>query len=106
MNYEQLLTAAVYILNYTYENIGYEDAYMDGLFISLDTGIVDSAGKMGYSYPGDISAFAQETPVGASCQAQVCIGVDIIPEISKSILVPMTETLKSSLQYSILNYKL
>ena len=74
--YSDKQPAAVYILNYTYENIGYEDDYMDGLFISLDTGIVDSAGKMGYSYPGDISTFAQETPVGASCQAQVCIGVD------------------------------
>ena len=74
--YSDKQPAAVYILNYTYENIGYEDDYMDGLFISLDTGIVDSAGKMGYSYPGDISTYAQETPVGASCQAQVCIGVD------------------------------
>lgn len=74
--YSDKQPAAVYILNYTYENIGYEDDYMDGLFISLDTGIVDSAGKMGYSYPGNVSAYAQETPVGASCQAQVCIGVD------------------------------
>ena len=49
---------------------------MNGLYISLDDGIVDSAGKMGYSYPGDISMYPQETPVGASCQAQACIGVD------------------------------
>ena len=54
--------AAVYLVTYTYENLGY--------------GIVDSAGKMGYSYPGDISMYPQETPVGASCQAQACIGVD------------------------------
>lgn len=68
--------AAVYIITYTYENIGYEDDYMDGLYISLEDGIIDNAGKMGYSYPGDITYFPQETPVGASCEAQSCIGVD------------------------------
>lgn len=70
--------SAVYIVTYTYENIGYEDksGFMDGLFISLDDTIVDSTGKMGYSYPADKEKFAQETPVGATCEAQVCIGVD------------------------------
>ena len=67
--------AAVYLVTYTYENLGYDDDIMNGLYISLDDGIVDSAGKMGYSYPGDISMYPQETPVGASCQAQACIGV-------------------------------
>ena len=74
--YSDKTPGAVYIVTYNYENIGYEDEYMDGLFISLDDGIVDSTGKMGYSYPGDVSMYPQETPVGASCQAQVCIGVD------------------------------
>lgn len=68
--------ADVYLVTYTYENLGYDDDIMNGLYISLDDGIVDSAGKMGYSYPGDISMYPQETPVGASCQAQACIGVD------------------------------
>lgn len=71
--------AAVYILTYTYENIGYEDpdGLMNGLAIILDLGsIVDAGGKMGYSYPGDITMYPQETPVGATCEAQVCIGVD------------------------------
>ena len=68
--------AAVYLVTYTYENLGYNDDIINGLYISLDDGIVDSAGKMGYSYPGDISMYPQETPVGASCQAQACIGVD------------------------------
>ena len=68
--------AAVYLVPYTYENLGYDDDIMNGLYISLDDGIVDSTGKMGYSYPGDISMYPQETPVGASCQAQACIGVD------------------------------
>lgn len=68
--------AAVYLVTYTYENLGYDDDLMNGLYISLEDGIVDNAGKMGYSYPGTISMYPQETPVGASCQAQACIGVD------------------------------
>lgn len=68
--------AAVYVVTYTYENLGYESEYMNGLFISLSDGIVDNGGKMGYSYPGNVTMYAQETPVGASCQAQECIGVD------------------------------
>lgn len=74
--YDDRDPAAVYVLTYTYENLGYDDEIMDGLYISLDDGIVDSQKKMGYSYPGDISLYPQETPVGASCEAQVCIGVD------------------------------
>ena len=26
--------------------------------------------------PGDVTLYAQETPVGATCEAQACIGVD------------------------------
>ena len=70
--------AAVYIVNYTYTNTGYEDedGIMDGLYISIEDSIVDSAGTMGYSYPGDITNHPKETPVGATCNAQACIGVD------------------------------
>ncbi len=74
--FSDMQPAAVYIVTYSYENLGYEDDIMDGLYISLDSSIVDSAGKMGYSYPGDISLYPQTVPVGANCQAQVCIGVD------------------------------
>lgn len=70
--------AAVYIVDYTYTNIGYTDqsGIMDGLFFSMDDSIVDSAGIMGYSYPGDVTRYADETPVGATCNAQSCVGVD------------------------------
>lgn len=69
---------AVYIVNYTYKNIGYvdQDGIMDGLYMTIDDTIVDSAGKMGYSYPGDISTYPEEVPVGAYIEAQACIGVD------------------------------
>ncbi len=67
----------VYIVSFTYKNIGYvdESGIMDGLYFSLDDTIVDSTGLMGYSYPGDYT-YPQETPVGATCKAEACIGVD------------------------------
>ena len=70
--------AAVYIVNFTWKNLGYKDAtgLMDGLFINMDDSVVDSTGQMGYSYPGNITDYPQETPVGASCNGQVCVGVD------------------------------
>lgn len=64
--------AAVYIITYTYTNLGRSG----GLFMSMDNTIVDNSEKMGYSYPGEINLYAKETPAGATCQAQCCIGVD------------------------------
>lgn len=76
--FEEKEPAAVYIVDYTYTNIGFEDetGLMDGLYISLDDSITDSAGMMGYTYPGDVNYYPQEAPIGSSCKAQVCIGVD------------------------------
>lgn len=76
--YEERNPAAVYIVDYTYTNEGYEDpdGFMNGLYLSVESMIVDNAGTMGYSYPGDITYYAQETPVGATCNAQGCIGVE------------------------------
>lgn len=76
--YSEKNPAAVYLVTYTYQNIGYvdQDGIMDGLFIDMENSIVDSVGQMGYAYPGDKTLYAQETPVGATCQAQACIGVD------------------------------
>lgn len=70
--------SAVYIVTFTMENIGYVDidGYSDGLFLVLDETITDNARVMGYSYPVDVSLYEKVTPVGASCQAQVAIGVD------------------------------
>lgn len=77
--YDERNPEQVFIIDYTYENLGYTDAseIMNGLFFDLSSGqIVDSTGVMGYSYPGDVTNYAQETPVGAKCNAQSCIGVD------------------------------
>lgn len=70
--FSELNPTAVYIVTYSYTNLGRSG----GLFMSMDNKIVDSAGKMGQSYPGDISIYPQDTPAGATCQAQSCIGVD------------------------------
>lgn len=76
--YAEKNPAAVYIVTFTYSNIGYTDAsgIMDGLFFNMDDSIVDCKGMMGYSYPGDVTDYPQETPIGATCRGQVCIAVD------------------------------
>lgn len=76
--YSEKDPAAVYIIDFTQKNTGYEDesGIMDGLFFSLEDSVIDSTGQMGYSYPGEITEYLQETPVGASCKGQACIGVD------------------------------
>lgn len=68
--------AAVYLITYTYENLGYEAEGMNGLYIDFMDGIVDASGKMGCIYPGDITMYPQEAPVGSTCEAQSCVGVD------------------------------
>lgn len=68
---------AVYLVTYTYTNLGYEDEYSDGLYISLEDTIIDVNGVLGSEYPGDKTGYPQETPVGATCKnAQACIGVE------------------------------
>lgn len=69
----------VYMVTYTYENLGYTDTdgIMNGLFVDLELGtIVDAQKCTGYSYPGEITYYAQEIPIGSKCKAQACIGVD------------------------------
>lgn len=70
--------AAVYIVSCEYENLGYEDssANAGGLVFKLDEGVVDSEKYMGYPYTATIVDYPQQTPVGAKCKAQYCIGVD------------------------------
>ena len=74
--YSEKTPGAVYIVDYTYTNLGYEKDYADGLYWSLDDTIVDSTGLMGYSYPISRTDYPTETPVGATCKAQDIIAVD------------------------------
>lgn len=70
--------AAVYIVDYEYTNIGYEDedGIAKGIFFDMEDTIIDSNGVMGYSYPGDVTRNPNEAPIGSTCKAQACIGVD------------------------------
>ena len=63
---------AVYVITYTYENIGLND----DLYVNMDGKIVDNAGKMGTSYPGDYSMYPQAVPTGANCEAEAWIAVE------------------------------
>ena len=83
--------AAVYLVTYTYENLGYDDDIMNGLYISLDDGIVDSAGKMGYSYPGIHKKRLSEPPVRLRHAS-----VLIMPEVSKLTFIITTAIIKSN----------
>lgn len=78
-SYSDVYPDAVYLIDYTYENLGYTSDFMDGLFIdlcSIDSKIIDSQGYIGYDYPNCPTYYPQEIPVGAKCHAQSCIGVD------------------------------
>lgn len=68
--------AEVYSLKYTYENLGYTNDILEGLYLRLDRGtIIDSTGLLGDSYPLSGSGNAKYTPVGAKCQAQSFIAL-------------------------------
>ena len=70
--------AAVYVVNYTIENIGYERNGDSGLYLPMDTYIKDSSDRNGYSYPVPISddLMARPTYKGAKNQIEVGIGVE------------------------------
>ena len=66
---------AVYLVDYTYENLGYSKS--DGLYMSLGLyKYVDSQGYMGYTYPNSPTYYPEELPIGTKCRAQECIGVN------------------------------
>lgn len=56
--------AQVVIVSYTYENIGYEDEFMDGLFLTPEQ-IIDANGSVGYGYPAKKTHHADTIPVGS-----------------------------------------
>lgn len=65
--------AQVILIDYTYTNIASPDeVYLfDGYFK-----VIDSKGKIGYTYPNSITNYPQKTPTGATCDAQMIFGID------------------------------
>lgn len=67
---------AVYYVEYSYTNLGYVSESADGIYVSIDETILDSAGQMGYSYPNPVKNEPRSTPVGETCTAQCCVGLE------------------------------
>lgn len=66
--------AQVIIINYTYENLGYDDGSWN-LFMMPNT-VVGSDKKVGQPYTANLTAYPQETPKGAICDhAQASFGL-------------------------------
>lgn len=70
--------AAVYVINYTIENLGYEKNGSSDLYFSLDTYIKDSAGENGYAYLADEDPDLAPRPTykGEQNDIEIAIGVD------------------------------
>ena len=83
-SYDDRNPEAVYIVDYTYENLGYEENdnfIVNGLRIDLGLGgvsnqIVDSDGEIGYAYDLVGLTSPENIPVGVRVTAQVAIGVN------------------------------
>lgn len=77
----------VIILNYDYENIGYSSEIQDLYIGSTAFQIIDSAGEIAETYPGNLTTHPQEVPVGAKCiGAQECIGLNNVSDKIKVIV--------------------
>ncbi|WP_243343882.1 hypothetical protein [Anaerococcus sp. AGMB09787] len=59
--------AQVIVVSYTYENLGFEDSVMDGLFLTPDQ-VIDDSGSVGSTYPLVLSNVAAQAPVGAKIE--------------------------------------
>jgi hypothetical protein len=57
----------VIILDYTYENLGYNGKIMDLFISSASMKVIDGNGEVAATYPGNITTHPKETPVGAKC---------------------------------------
>ncbi|NMB40611.1 MAG: copper amine oxidase N-terminal domain-containing protein [Firmicutes bacterium] len=65
--------AQVLLIDYTYTNIANkEDLYLGDISFK----IVDSAGKIGYTYPNTPTNYPQSIPQGVTCHAQMIFGID------------------------------
>ncbi len=73
--YSEKNPAEVYIIDYTYKNINNSTELYIG---DSSFKVIDSQGKVGYTYPNSVTSYPQSTPKGASCDAQIIFGVDNI----------------------------
>lgn len=76
IEYETSKPEAVYVIDYIYENLGYQNEDYGGLYFSLAESIVDAKGMMGYEYGIKTDYVAEAIDEDVTCTAQVCIGVN------------------------------
>lgn len=70
--------AQVILIDYTYKNIASpEEVYLfDGYFK-----VIDSKGKIGYTYPNSVTNYPQKVPEGVTCEAQMIFGLDNVSDV-------------------------
>ncbi|MBQ0098488.1 MAG: hypothetical protein KBS62_06115 [Oscillospiraceae bacterium] len=74
---EGLSPEAVYLIDYKYENLGFEDDILEGLYMFVSGNVVDSKNQEGYSYyTTDEIKFPKTIKVGESCEAQDVVALD------------------------------
>lgn len=99
--YSDKTPGQVVILNYDYENIGYQGDGMDLYICSNQFQIMDANGEIADTYPGDVTTTPQEIPVGAKCVgAQECIGLNNVSEKIKIIVTMCDDTDDDYTEYS------
>lgn len=78
--YSEKTPEQVIMIDYTYTNIANkEDLYLGDIYFK----VVDSAGKIGYTYPNSPINYPQSIPRGATCNAQIIFGLDTKSDIVK-----------------------
>lgn len=99
--YSDKTPGQVVLLNYDYENIGYQSEDMDLYICSNQFQIMDANGEIADTYPGDVTTIPQEIPVGAKCVgAQECIGLNNVSEKIKIIVTMYDDTDDDYTEYS------
>lgn len=99
--YSDKTPGQVVILNYDYENIGYQGDGMDLYICSNQFQIMDANGEIADTYPGDVTTTPQEIPVGAKCVgAQECIDLNNVSEKIKIIVTLYDDTDDDYTEYS------
>lgn len=65
--------AQVLLVDYTYKNIASnKEVYLGDIYFK----IIDSKGKIGYTYPNMVTKYPQKIIAGVTCDAQMVFGID------------------------------
>ncbi len=72
-SYSDKKPAQVLLIDFTYKNIANPDElYLSDIYFK----VIDSKGKIGYTYPNSKTNYPQKIPVGVTCDAQMIFGID------------------------------